>query len=68
MTSQVQVVNVLRCRVTNHLFTNKAPFVDPNNPDGMLNIGKRIRYHYAWKPDRAEAHRIKRLSKGYVKW
>jgi hypothetical protein len=64
MTSPLQITNVIRARVANHLFVNKTPFVNPNDSTGT--IGRVARFHYAWKPDRAEAHRIKRLSKGYV--
>jgi hypothetical protein len=64
MTSRIQMTNALRARVANHLWVNKLAYVDPDSPDQLSS--KRQRVHYSWKPDKAEAHRIKRLSKGYV--
>jgi hypothetical protein len=65
MTSPLQVTNIIRARVANHLYVNKETYVDPTISDSNIR-SKKARFHYAWKPDRAEAHRIKRLSKGYV--
>jgi hypothetical protein len=62
MTSRVLMTNALRARVTNHLWVNKNPYTDPSSTGPS---SRTARFHYAWKPDRAEAHRIKRLSKGY---
>jgi hypothetical protein len=64
MTSRIQMSNILRARVANHLWVNQAAYVDPN--DSTPTSAKRQRVHYSWKPDKAEAHRIKRLSKGYA--
>lgn len=64
MTSQILITNVVRARVANHLYVNKGPYVDPNSVTSTSV--RKSRFHYPWKPDKAEAHRIKRLSKGYV--
>jgi hypothetical protein len=65
MTSPVLMSNVIRARVANHLYVSKTPYVDPNITS---TSAKKARFHYAWKPDKTEAHRIKRLSKGYASY
>jgi hypothetical protein len=67
MTSRVLIDNALRARVVNHLWVNKTAYVDPSGSTSTLSA-KRIRFNYSWKPDKAEAHRIKRLSKGYASY
>jgi hypothetical protein len=67
VTSPIQVTNVIRARVANHLYVNKTPYVDPNATASSQAYQRKDRFHYSWKPDKAEAHRIKRLSKGYLR-
>jgi hypothetical protein len=63
MTSRLLMDNVLRPRVASHLWVSKTPYVSPTASSSSQHS---ISSQYAWHPDRKEAHRIKRLSKGYV--